>query len=116
MELTSATFGPNQRIPETCAFGIPDPDSHMRLGQNRNPQLHWSGIPDNARSLVLLCIDTDVPSALDAFNGTFTQVGCVQSENAQMVLLLAAKTTQRGRRAQDKVSTTIPASWRMTRK
>ena len=68
MEMTSATFGPDQRIPETCAFGIPDPDSHMRLGQNRNPQLHWSGIPDDARSLVLLCIDTDVPSSLDEFN------------------------------------------------
>ena len=68
MEITSATFARNQRIPEACAFGIPDPVSHMRLGQNRNPQLQWSRIPDEARSLVLFCVDTDVPSSMDEFN------------------------------------------------
>jgi Raf kinase inhibitor-like YbhB/YbcL family protein len=40
----------------------------MQLGQNRNPQLSWSGVPEGARSLVLLCIDVDVPSSLENFN------------------------------------------------
>jgi hypothetical protein len=68
MKLTSTSFRHNERIPARCAFGIPDGTGHMKLGQNRNPQLSWSGIPKGARSLVLLCIDVDVPSSLDNFN------------------------------------------------
>jgi Raf kinase inhibitor-like YbhB/YbcL family protein len=68
MKLDSATFNNDQRIPEKCAFGIPDPDEHLALGKNRNPQLTWNDIPADARSLVLICVDTDVPSSMDDFN------------------------------------------------
>lgn len=68
MKLTSETFGQNERIPERCAFGIPCPTDHVQLGENRNPQLSWSGIPPTAKSLVLICVDTDVPSSLEDFN------------------------------------------------
>ncbi|MBM4196766.1 MAG: YbhB/YbcL family Raf kinase inhibitor-like protein [Gammaproteobacteria bacterium] len=68
MKLSSASFRHNEPIPGHCAFGIPDGAGRMKLGQNRNPQLSWSGIPATARSLVLLCIDIDVPSSLDNFN------------------------------------------------
>jgi Raf kinase inhibitor-like YbhB/YbcL family protein len=68
MKLTSTSFRHNEPIPGRCAFGIPDGAGHMKLGQNRNPQLAWSGIPPGAKSLVLLCIDVDVPSSLDNFN------------------------------------------------
>jgi hypothetical protein len=68
MKLTSTSFRHDERIPGRCAFGIPDATEHMKLGQNRNPQLAWSDIPKGARSLVLLCIDVDVPSSLDDFN------------------------------------------------
>ena len=68
MKLTSASFHHNQRIPGHCAYGIPDAKEHMKLGQNRNPQLSWSDIPKGAKSLVLLCIDVDVPSTLANFN------------------------------------------------
>ena len=68
MKLTSTSFRHNQPIPERCAFGIPDAKEHMKLGQNRNPQLSWSEIPKGAKSLVLLCIDVDVPSSLENFN------------------------------------------------
>jgi Raf kinase inhibitor-like YbhB/YbcL family protein len=68
MKLSSDTFGQNERIPERCAFGIPCPDEHVKLGENRNPQLSWSDIPKGARSLVLICVDTDVPSSMDDFN------------------------------------------------
>ena len=68
MLLRSTTFEKNQRIPERCAFGVPDEASHMRLGENRNPQLQWNDIPDGTKSLVLLCVDPDMPSVLDDFN------------------------------------------------
>ncbi len=68
MKLTSNTFEHNTVIPERCAFGIKDPDHHMTLGKNKNPHLTWSDIPKAARSLILICIDTDVPSSLEHFN------------------------------------------------
>ena len=68
MKLTSTSFKHNEQIPGRCAFGIPDAKEHMKLGQNRNPQLAWSDIPKGAKSLVLLCIDVDVPSSLENFN------------------------------------------------
>ena len=68
MKLTSESFGQNERIPERCAFGVPCPEQHLKLGENRSPQLSWSDIPADARSLVLLCVDTDVPSSMDDFN------------------------------------------------
>ena len=68
MKLSSNTFQHEGYIPERCAFGIKDTENHMALGENKNPQLSWSEIPDNAKSLVLICVDTDVPSSLDNFN------------------------------------------------
>lgn len=68
MRLASETFRNNERIPGRCAFGVPDPATHMKLGQNRNPQLSWSEVPAEAKSLVLFCIDTEVPSSLENFN------------------------------------------------
>jgi len=68
MKLSSETFGQNERIPERCAFGIPCPTDHVRLGENRNPQLSWVDIPSGAKSLTLICVDTDVPSSMEDFN------------------------------------------------
>ncbi|MFQ5635167.1 MAG: YbhB/YbcL family Raf kinase inhibitor-like protein [Gammaproteobacteria bacterium] len=68
MRLTSTSIHDNSPIPARCAFGIPDAAEHMSLGQNLSPQLSWSGMPDDAKSLVLLCIDPDVPSVADDVN------------------------------------------------
>ena len=68
MKLTSNTFEHNAFIPERCAFGIKDSDHHMTLGENKNPHLAWSNIPEEAQSLILICVDTDVPSSLEHFN------------------------------------------------
>jgi Raf kinase inhibitor-like YbhB/YbcL family protein len=68
MQLTSTTFADGEAIPQRCAFGIPDPLMHMRLGTNRNPQLAWAGLPDGTRSLVITCIDPDVPSSPEGIN------------------------------------------------
>jgi Raf kinase inhibitor-like YbhB/YbcL family protein len=68
MRLTSTSFDNNGTIPERCAFGVPDQTEHMHLGQNLSPQLSWTGVPDEAKSLVLLCIDPDVPATADDVN------------------------------------------------
>ena len=68
MQLMSSSFGHGQRIPAEFAFGVPDPVAHLRLGANRNPHLRWSGAPSATRSLVLVCVDTDVPTRADDVN------------------------------------------------
>lgn len=68
MRLTSETFEHNQAIPVRCAFAEQDAEEHIRLSENRNPQLAWTDIPADARSLVLICTDPDVPSSMDDFN------------------------------------------------
>jgi Raf kinase inhibitor-like YbhB/YbcL family protein len=68
MQIQSSTFKNNGRIPEHCAFGVPDKTEHMQLGKNRNPHLRWTDIPAATRSFVLLCVDSDVPSIADSVN------------------------------------------------
>ena len=68
MQLMSSSFGHQQRIPEEFAFGVADAAQHLRLGANRNPHLAWSGVPAGTRSLVLLCVDSDVPTRADDVN------------------------------------------------
>jgi Raf kinase inhibitor-like YbhB/YbcL family protein len=55
-------------VPPRIAFGVPDPTDHVRLGANLNPGLRWSGVPENTRSLVLICVDSDVPTRPDDVN------------------------------------------------
>jgi Raf kinase inhibitor-like YbhB/YbcL family protein len=68
MKLTSTSFTNNGVMPERCAFAIRDAKEHIALGENRNPQLSWGAIPEKAKSLVLICIDPDVPISMDDFN------------------------------------------------
>lgn len=68
MNLFSAGFGDNQRIPGACAFALPHASEHVALSSNRNPQLSWSGAPADTKSFVLICHDRDVPSKGDVVN------------------------------------------------
>ena len=47
---------------------MPDASSHVKLGQNRNPQLAWADLPKGSVSVVLICHDPDVPSKADDVN------------------------------------------------
>jgi Raf kinase inhibitor-like YbhB/YbcL family protein len=49
-------------IPKNFAFGVKDEREHIRLGDNRNPAIRWSALPEGTRSLVLICTDPDAPS------------------------------------------------------
>lgn len=68
MKLTSSSFRDNLRIPAEHAFCAPDPKSHVRHSNNRNPHLAWSEVPAQAASLVLICHDYNVPSKPDDVN------------------------------------------------
>lgn len=68
MQLTSTAFADGERIPAQYAFCKPSAVGHVALSQNHNPPLAWSGVPDAARSLVLVCHDPDVPSRADDVN------------------------------------------------
>ena len=68
MQLSSTSFADGKPIPGQCAFAVPNTDEHMQLSDNRNPQLSWTDVPTDAKSLVLICTDVDVPSSLDDFN------------------------------------------------
>ena len=59
LTLTSPAFADGERIPSTFA----------RDGENLMPPLRWTGVPDGARSLVLVVEDPDAP------RGTFRHLG-----------------------------------------
>lgn len=62
MRLASESFRDGGVIPGRCGFAIKAPRGKITLGRNRNPELHWSEVPEGTRSLVLSCIDVDAPS------------------------------------------------------
>ncbi len=68
MKLASSSLQDGQPIPARCAFGVPDPQTHMRFGENLSPQLSWSAPPKGTGSLVLICHDPDAPSTADDVN------------------------------------------------
>ncbi len=74
MNLTSDSFKDMGAIPGRCAFAVPDPNTHVRLSDNRNPHLAWSDLPAGTKSLVLICHDTDVPSKGDDVNKEGRQI------------------------------------------
>lgn len=68
MKIWSRSFSDGDAIPEIHAFGVYDPEEHMRLGPNRNPHIAWSDLPQDTRSLALICVDPDAPSRADDVN------------------------------------------------
>lgn len=68
MQLEVEGITDQQPIPERFAFGVKDAEAHVALGANRNPAVRWSGLPDGTRSLVLICVDVDVPTRPDDVN------------------------------------------------
>ena len=61
MQIRSDSFEHRHRLPEQFAAGRVAGDD-VGFAPNRNPHLAWDGVPTSTRSLVLLCIDPDVPT------------------------------------------------------
>ena len=68
MELRSDSWTNGDAIPARYAAGRIDAAGEIGFSENLNPHLEWSGLPDGARSLVLICHDFDVPSRPDDVN------------------------------------------------
>lgn len=68
MYVTTKSFLPYGFIPTRCAFGMHDPESHVRLAGNRNPHLAWDGVPEGTQSLAVICYDTEAPTVGDTVN------------------------------------------------
>ncbi|WP_028080628.1 YbhB/YbcL family Raf kinase inhibitor-like protein [Solimonas soli] len=68
MKLTSRSLSRSGRIPGRCAFAVQAPFGHVRMSENRNPHLRWSGAPAATQSYVLTCIDADAPTRPDNVN------------------------------------------------
>lgn len=68
MKIWSNSFEDGGYIPGHHAFCVMDPVSHVTFSANKNPHLAWSGVPQGAKSLALICHDPDVPSRGDDVN------------------------------------------------
>lgn len=64
MKITSQSFSTGQPLAAEFAMGQPVGDGFGFAG-NRNPQLTFHDVPAAARSLVLLCVDSDVPTVAE---------------------------------------------------
>ncbi len=68
MRLLSESFSDGGPIPARCALGKPHPTDHFTFSDNLSPHLAWEGVPEGAKSLVLLLADVDVPTRPDDVN------------------------------------------------
>ena len=68
MKLTSQSWTNGDAIPARYAAGRLGPGSGVEFSDNLNPHLAWTDVPAQARSLVLICHDFDVPSRPDDVN------------------------------------------------
>jgi len=68
MKLWSDSWTNGDPIPPRHAAGKPDGAGKAAFGDNLNPQLAWSDLPEGTASLVLICHDFDVPSRGDDVN------------------------------------------------
>ena len=68
MDIAVKGITEGQPIPEKFAFGVYNPVDHMELGNNLNPEVTWSGVPEGTKSFVVMIKDPDVPSVADDVN------------------------------------------------
>ncbi|MBI5718137.1 MAG: YbhB/YbcL family Raf kinase inhibitor-like protein [Burkholderiales bacterium] len=62
MKLWSDSWTNGDRIPPRYAAGRPDGAGRATFGDNLNPHLAWSELPEGTRSMVLICHDFDAPT------------------------------------------------------
>jgi len=68
MKLWSDSFADGAKIPIEFAMGKHNAESHSEFSENKNPHFAWSDLPEGTKSLAMMCVDVDVPSAGDNVN------------------------------------------------
>lgn len=68
MKLASTSLTDGAVIDGRYAFCVIDPQTHVTLSSNLNPQLSWSDAPVATRSFAVVVHDPDVPSVGDNVN------------------------------------------------
>ena len=68
MRLESQSIVDNTPLADEFCFCVPAGEGHVQMGENRNPGLSFKDIPKGTRSLVLICVDPDVPTRPDDVN------------------------------------------------
>lgn len=76
MKLSSSAFETRSALPDRFAFCVKKTDATPPIteGSNRNPPLAWADVPDGAKSLALVMVDSDVPATPDGVNVSNTDV------------------------------------------
>lgn len=62
MRLISPAFDEGNPIPRRFGFCAPDPDTRVTFGDNRNPPLEWSDVPEGVKSFAITIVDGNAPS------------------------------------------------------
>jgi len=68
MNFRITSFENGALIPAEFAFCQISKDKHTKMAPNRNPHIIWDDLPPGTESLVLICVDPDVPSIPDNVN------------------------------------------------
>ena len=62
MKIASASFAEGAFIAPEFAYGRIGENGATERSENRNPELHWTDVPEGTKSFVVLCLDDDVPT------------------------------------------------------
>ena len=62
MKIASVSFAEGAFIAPEFAYGRIGENGATERSENRNPELHWTDVPEGTKSFVVLCLDDDVPT------------------------------------------------------
>ncbi len=68
MQLNISSFQNGSPIPDRYAMFVMAEEGHVKPGQNLNPEIQWSSLPEGTKSLALIVVDEDAPSVGDDVN------------------------------------------------
>jgi hypothetical protein len=68
MKLTTTAFAENTPIPPKFAFCRLNAEKEVEMSDNINPEFKWFDIPENTKSLVFICHDSEVPTSGEDVN------------------------------------------------
>jgi Raf kinase inhibitor-like YbhB/YbcL family protein len=68
IKITTNAFKEGEKVSAKFAFCSLTSDLKVEMGQNINPKFSWTDIPEGAKSLALICHDSEVPTSAENVN------------------------------------------------